>query len=73
MPAQSALPVPSRLTILQANLILAMLVGFWGRVGDGPPGAQILAEGLSCLQMLVWFKALCEPADCRRRPRGGPT
>ena len=70
---QPASPVPNPLTILQANLILAMLVGFWGRAGDGPPGAQILVEGLSRLQMLVWFQDLCAPASRRRRRRGGPT
>ena len=44
------------LTVLQANILVAMLVGFWGRKSDGHPGAKLLAEGLNVLQQLVWFK-----------------
>jgi len=55
-----------KLTVFQANLLVAMLVGFWGRTGDGHPGAQILAEGLRMLRALVWFKRQWERL-------GGPT
>ena len=41
-----------KLTVLQANILVAMLAGFWGRAGDGHPGAQVLAEGLRILQAL---------------------
>jgi hypothetical protein len=45
-----------KLTVVQANILTAMFAGFWGRTGDGPPGAQILAEGLMILQVLVWYE-----------------
>jgi hypothetical protein len=45
-----------KLTVLQANLLVAMLAGFWARPGDGHPGAQILAEGLRILHALVWYQ-----------------
>jgi hypothetical protein len=62
-----------RLTVLQANILLAMLVGFWGRTGDGHPGPQILAEGLRLLQVLVWFAKRLKKTAVGRRRRGGPT
>ena len=40
--------------MLQANVLVAMLAGFWGRECDGHPGAQVLAEGLRLLHVLVW-------------------
>jgi hypothetical protein len=55
-----------KLTVFQANLLVAMLVGFWGRAGDGHPGPQILAEGLRMLRAFVWFKRQWERL-------GGPT
>ena len=54
------------MTVLQANMLVAMLVGFWGRAGDGHPGAEVLAEGLQVLRSLVWFKRAYE---LQRRPR----
>lgn len=57
-----------KLTVFQANILVAMLVGFWGRTGDGHPGAQILAEGLRVLQALVWYKERCAAQAKRRRP-----
>jgi hypothetical protein len=45
-----------KLTVLQANILVAMLAGFWGRAADGHPGAQILAEGLRLLEVLVWYQ-----------------
>ncbi len=55
-----------KLTVLQANMLVAMLAGFWGRAGDGHPGAQILAEGLRMLEALVWY------ANQTERGAGGP-
>ena len=53
---------------------LAVLVGSWGRKGDGHPGAKLLAEGLQVLQTLVWYKrALDQAASEPRRPRKSPT
>ncbi len=62
-----------KLTVLQANILVAMLAGFWGRTGDGHPGPQILAEGLRLLQVLVWFAKQMKGARAGRQRRGGPT
>ena len=62
-----------KLTVLQANILVAMLAGFWGRTGDGHPGPQILAEGLRLLQALVWFAKRLKAARVGRRGRGAPT
>jgi hypothetical protein len=43
----------SSLTFFQANLLTAMLAGFWGRKGDGHPGPKVLAQGLMILAALV--------------------
>ena len=61
------------LTILQANILVAMLVGFGGRTGDGHPGPQILAEGLRLLRALVWFKRQWEKTGRGPPRRKGPT
>ena len=58
-------PDAPKLTVLQANILVAMLVGFWGRAGDGHPGPRILAEGLRVLRTLVWYE--------RQRHNDGPT
>ena len=58
-----------KLTVLQANMLVAMLVGFWGRAGDGHPGAEVLAEGLQVLRSLVWFKRAYD-LQRRLRPSG---
>lgn len=55
-----------KLTVLQANILTAMLVGFWGRDCDGHPGDQILGEGLQALHLLVWYEA------SRQQPSAGP-
>ncbi len=62
-----------KLTILQANILVAMLAGYWGRTGDGHPGPQILAEGLRLLQAMVWLARQWKQAGARRRRRGHPT
>src|SRR5207244_6744015 len=43
-----------KLTVWQANILVAMLVGFWGRTGDGQPGPQILAAGARVWGEVVW-------------------
>ena len=65
-------PVDQKRTILQANILTAMLVGFWARQSDGHPGAQILAEDLQTLQSLVWYKHRC-PHTARKPRRRPPT
>jgi hypothetical protein len=59
--------------VLQANVLMAMFAGFWARVGDGHPGAQILAEGLRGLQALTWYKEQCAKQARTERKRRGPT
>ncbi|MHB8736704.1 MAG: hypothetical protein ACYC6M_15485 [Terriglobales bacterium] len=64
------------MTLLQANLLTAMLVGFWGRAGDGHPGPRVLAEGLVILQALVWYVRQMQKGKAKRQPRQprrGPT
>jgi uncharacterized protein DUF4338/transposase-like protein/transposase Tn5 family protein len=62
-----------KLTVLQANILVAMLAGFWGRKGDGHPGAKILAEGLYILHALVWYTEVLSELDSIPRPRAAPT
>jgi hypothetical protein len=52
-------PQSTKLTVLQANILVAMLAGFWGRAGDGHPGAKILTEGLRLLEAIVWYQGQC--------------
>lgn len=47
----------SPLTLSEANLLVAMLAGYWGRKGDGPPGPDVMGRGLLILNALVeWQK-----------------
>jgi len=62
-----------KLQLLQANILVAMLAGFWGRAGDGHPGAQILAEGLHILAALVWYEAQCASQAHTQRAQRHPT
>jgi hypothetical protein len=46
------------LTLFQANLLVAMLAGFWGRQADGHPGPDLMGRGLLILTALVqWEKS----------------
>ncbi|MEO8428311.1 MAG: hypothetical protein ABI651_14470 [Verrucomicrobiota bacterium] len=49
--SQSAAP-----TLFQANLLVAMLGGFWGRKADGHPGPDLLGRGLVLLATLDWWE-----------------
>lgn len=51
---------PSALTLFQANLLVAMLAGFWARKGDGHPGPKVLAEGLMILAAIVEDRKITE-------------
>ena len=53
------------LTLFQANLLVAMLGGFWGRQADGHPGPDLLGRGLVILAALVRWERL--------NSRGTPT
>lgn len=63
----------TKLSVLQANILVAMLAGFWGRSSDGHPGAQVLSEGLRILQALTWYAAQCAKPKAPRRPKRSPT
>lgn len=63
----------THLTVLQANILVAMLAGFWARAGDGHPGAKVLSEGLRVLQALTWYAQQNAKQPMRRRPKRSPT
>jgi hypothetical protein len=61
------------LTVLQANILVGMLAGFWARAADGHPGSQILAEGLRILQAITWYDR-CRTCRTAQKPqRRAPT
>lgn len=62
-----------QLTVWQANILTAMLVGFWGRDCDGHPGDQIMGEGLQALHLLVWYQSQCHQVTPKQHPRRTPT
>jgi hypothetical protein len=62
-----------KLSVFQANVLTAMLVGFWGRASDGHPGSQILAEGVHTLRTLVWFASQLKEQRVERKGRRAPT
>jgi hypothetical protein len=53
-------PVPSRpgLSLFQANILVAMLAGFWARKSDGHPGPKLVSQGLMILAELVDYRRL---------------
>ena len=55
--------------MLQANVLTAMLVGFWGREWDGLPGSQVLAEGVRALQLVVWYERQRDPGGAKHSRR----
>ena len=58
------------MSLAQANLTVAMLGGFWGRKGDGHPGAESLGRGLELLAAIVHY---CQIAGgTPQRPRHPP-
>lgn len=46
------------LTLLQANLLMAMLAGFWARKGDGHPGPDLIGRGLILLNVIVEWERI---------------
>ncbi len=58
----------STLSLAQANMLVAMLGGFWGRKGDGHPGAESLARGLEVLAAVVHHCEIIGLAPDRPRP-----
>ncbi|MBI4326012.1 MAG: IS4 family transposase [Chloroflexi bacterium] len=64
----------STLSLYQANILVAMLAGFWGRKGDGHPGPKLVAQGLMILAELVNYRRLTgqeitKPPYRPKRPR----
>lgn len=59
----------SSLTLFQANLLVAMLAGFWARRGDGHPGPKLIAQGLMILGQLLRYDQLTRPAPGKPPPR----
>lgn len=55
------------LSLFQANVVVAMKGGFWGRRGDGPPGPIVLQRGLVWLAAVVQDRKLRKPDQ--RKPR----
>lgn len=56
--ARPAVSDETPMTLFQANLLVAMLGGFWGRKSDGAPGPDLLGRGLIELATLVWWERL---------------
>jgi hypothetical protein len=51
-----------------------MLAGFWGRKGDGHPGAEVMGRGLEILTAVVEYRKVTgqtsQPSRAKRkRPR----
>ena len=53
------------LTLIQANILVAMLGGFEARRSDGHPGPKVMQRGLVALAAIVRDRQLCaeRPAD----------
>ena len=60
--------VPSTLTLLQANLLVAMLGGFWARKADGHPGPDIMGRGLLMLHALVEWERIKKENTRKKSP-----
>ena len=68
-PQRQPHPLQSTLTLLQANLLVAILGGFRARLSDGHPGPRILAQGLLKLITLVaWERIKKEVARAKDPP-----
>lgn len=60
-PGMTPLKSSTGLTLLQANVLVAMFAGFWGRKGDGYPGPRLVSAGLVILGELVHYRDLALP------------
>ena len=60
--------VKSTLTLLQANLLVAMLGGFWARKADGHPGPDLMGRGLQMLRVVVDWERLKKECARKRAP-----
>ena len=65
--------IKSPLTLFHANLLVAMLGGFWARKADGHPGPDLLGHGLVILNLLVeWERMKNSAFEKIRQPRDPP-
>jgi hypothetical protein len=68
--------IPAPLSLCQANLLVAMLAGFWGRKADGHPGPRMMGQGLMLLSALVEHQRLIDSkarqTPARREPSRKP-
>lgn len=68
--------VKSQMTVFQANLILAIMAGFWARKSDGHPGPDLVGRGLMILHIIVSWERMKKHCSPKRRvakePRGKP-
>jgi len=61
-------PVPATLTLFEANLLVAMLGGFWARKADGHPGPDLMARGLLILNTLVNWEIIKKEGARKKTP-----
>jgi len=55
--------------LFQANLLVAMLAGFWARQADGHPGPDLMGRGLLMLNALVEWERI-KKQRAREKARG---
>jgi hypothetical protein len=67
-PVQHTATAPSTLTLLQANLLVAMLGGFWARQADGYPGPDLMSQGLVILSALVEWERIKKRGPRKKAP-----
>ena len=60
--------VPSTLALLQANVLVAMLGGFWARQADGYPGPDLMSHGLVILSALVQWERIKKRGPRKKAP-----
>lgn len=74
--SKGAAEVSPALSLYQANILVAMLAGFWGRKGDGHPGPRMMGQGLMLLAALVEHQRLiaskARETPARREPSRKP-
>ena len=69
MPAPAAVPQAGRMTLFQANALVAALGGFWARPTDGHPGPKMLKRGLVLLHQYVQWERLKRTESPQPKPR----
>ena len=67
---QAQAPSRAVLSLFQANILVAMLAGFWGRKSDGHPGPKLVGQGLMILAELVNYRRLTGRTPITRPPPG---